>query len=57
MTIIIDKNTTKKEFEKQLNVLQKTKKSKGVDLTRHLGVIKLANDALLIQKEIRSEWQ
>jgi hypothetical protein len=54
MTIIINKNTTKKEFENKLNVLQKTKKSKGVDLSKHLGIIKLDKDALQIQKEIRS---
>ncbi|WP_395076677.1 hypothetical protein [Flavobacterium sp.] len=57
MTIIIDKNTTRKEFEKKLNIFQKTKKNKGIDLTKHFGVIKLNRDALQIQKEIRSEWE
>ncbi|WP_395043975.1 hypothetical protein [Flavobacterium sp.] len=56
MTIIINKNTSKKEFEKKLNSIQKTKKSKGIDLTKHIGVIKLNKDALEIQKELRSEW-
>ena len=57
MTIIIDKNTTRKEFEKKLSIFQKTKKNKGIDLTKHFGVIKLNRDALQIQKEIRSEWE
>ena len=57
MTIIIDKNTTRKEFEKKLSIFQKTKKNKGIDLTKHFGVIKLNKDALQIQKEIRSEWE
>ncbi|WP_395054758.1 hypothetical protein [Flavobacterium sp.] len=56
MTIIIDKNTSKKEFEKKLNSLQFPNSKKGVDLTKHSGVIKLKKDALEIQKELRGEW-
>ena len=55
MTIIIDKNTTKKDFETLIKSLKKDEK-KGIDLSKHCGVIKLEKDALQIQKEIRNEW-
>jgi hypothetical protein len=56
MTIIINKNTSKKEFEKKLKSLQSSKTEKGIDLSKHIGVIKLDKDPLQIQKEIRGEW-
>lgn len=56
MTFIIDKNTDKKEFVKLLNSFTKSTKSKGVDLSKHCGVIKLKKDPLQIQKELRNEW-
>jgi hypothetical protein len=57
MTIIINKNTSKKEFLKLLLSLKKSKKDKGIDLSKHCGVIKLSKDALKIQKELRNEWK
>ncbi len=56
MTFTIDKKTTKKEFENLLSSFNKSKK-KGVDLSKHTGVLKLSKDALLIQKEMRDEWK
>ena len=57
MTIVINKNTSKKEFEKKLTTFQKAKSTKGVDLAKHVGVIHLKKDAFQIQKELRNEWE
>lgn len=57
MTIIINKNTTKKEFVKLLASIKRSKKTSGIDLSKHCGVLKLKKDALQIQKEMRDEWE
>lgn len=57
MTIIINKNTTKKEFVKLLASIKKSKKTNGVDLSNHCGVLKLKKDALQIQIEMRNDWE
>lgn len=57
MTILINKNTTKKEFVKLLASIKRSKKTKGIDLSKHCGVLKLKKDALQIQKEMRNEWE
>ena len=57
MTIIINKNTSKKDFVKLLSSLVKIKKSKGVDLTKYNGIIQLKKDPLQIQKEMRNDWK
>ena len=57
MTVIIKKNIDKKEFEKILTAFKKNKKSKGVDTLKYCGSIKLSKDSLIIQKEIREEWE
>lgn len=57
MTIIINKNTTKKEFVKLLASIKRSKMTKGIDLSKHSGVLKLKKDALQIQKEMRDDWE
>lgn len=57
MTIIINKNTTKKEFEKLLSTFNKKKKEKVMDVSKHCGVLKLKKDPLQIQKEMRNDWE
>ncbi len=57
MTIVIDKNTTKKEFVKLLASIQSSKKTNGIDLYKHFGVLKLKKDPLQIQKEMRDDWE
>ena len=57
MTIIINKNTTRQEFVKLLSSLKKSKKTTGIDLSKHCGVLKLNKDALAIQKEMRNDWE
>jgi hypothetical protein len=56
MTVIIEKNVGKKEFEKILLSFREKKTAKGVDTSKHCGVIKLDKDPLVIQKEMRDEW-
>lgn len=57
MTFIINKKTTKKEFVKLLSSIKKSKKTNGIDLFKHCGVITLKKDALQIQKEMRNDWE
>ncbi len=57
MTIIINKNTTKKEFVKLLSSIKKSKSNNGIDLSKHCGVLKLKKNPLQIQKEMRDEWE
>ena len=57
MTYIINKNTTKKEFVKLLATIKRSKKSTGIDLSKHCGVLKLKKDPLQIQKEMRDDWE
>jgi predicted glycosyltransferase involved in capsule biosynthesis len=57
MTVIIDNEINKKEFEKILTSIQNKRKSKTVDTSKYCGVIKLNKDALIIQKEMRDEWK
>ena len=57
MTVIINKNTTKKEFVKLLAFNQRSKKIDAIDLSTHCGVLTLKKDALQIQKEMRWNWK
>ena len=57
MTVIIKKDIGKKEFEKILIAFKKNKKTNGVDTSKHCGSIKLNKDSLIIQKEMRDEWE
>jgi hypothetical protein len=57
MTFKINKNTTKKEFVKLLATIKRSKKTNGIDLSKHCGVLKLKKDALQIQKEMRNDWE
>jgi hypothetical protein len=53
MTIVIDKNTTPSELEKQLNALKPTK---TLNARKHLGKVKWEEDALAYQLRKRQEW-
>ncbi|MDD5150805.1 MAG: hypothetical protein PHC28_10080 [Flavobacterium sp.] len=57
MTVVIKKGLDKKEFEKILDSFRKNKKSQGVNTSKHCGTIKLSKDPLIIQKEMRDEWE
>ncbi len=54
MVLILKKGANKKEMDaisEQLNV------TKGVDTKRYCGTIKLKEDSLEIQKQMRNEWR
>ena len=57
MVTTIKQGATKKSIDQILNNLTKNLKSKGLDAYAFVGKIKLKNDALKIQKDLRNEWQ
>jgi hypothetical protein len=54
MTIVIKRKSSKKNISK---LFKKAMSSKGVDIQKYCGVIKLSKDPLAIQKELRDEWE
>ena len=54
MVTIIRKGTAKSKI---LQLLNKIKTRKGIDAYKYCGVIKLKNDPLQIQKQMRDEWK
>jgi hypothetical protein len=54
MVIVIEQGTTKEKLEL---LLKKMKIKKGVNTKKYCGVIKLKEDPLQIQKQLRDEWR
>ena len=54
MVLVLKKGASKKEM---LSIAKKLYKSTGVDTKKYCGIIKLKEDALLIQKQMRDEWR
>jgi hypothetical protein len=54
MTVIIDKKTNKRSFEKLLKKINSN--SSGLNTKKYCGSITLKESPLEIQKNIRSEW-
>ena len=54
MVLILKKGASKKEIE---SIQKKLKALEGVDVMKYCGKIKLKDDALKIQKDLRNEWQ
>jgi hypothetical protein len=54
MVLVLKKGASKKQID---NIIRKLKASKGVDVSKYCGTIKLKTDALTIQKKLRNEWQ
>lgn len=65
MVIVIKKTAKKKEIEKLLNLLTttgnkklpKTQKPKLFNAWKYNGILKLKEDPLKIQKQMRNEWK
>lgn len=57
MTLVIKKGASQKEIEELSKKLSVKKKKAGFDAYKHCGVIKLKEDALVIQKRLRNEWK
>lgn len=56
MTIVLRQGDTKKNMQKLLDKLIKNRKARRVDVHKYCGTINLKDDALTIQKKMRSEW-
>ncbi len=54
MATVIQKKSGKKNIVKKFN---KAVASKGVDTRKYCGIIKLTQDPLIIQKQLRDEWE
>ncbi len=54
MVLILKKGATKKEMER---ITEKMENTKGVDTKKYCGVIKLQEEPLTIQKQMRDEWK
>ena len=54
MVLVLKKGATKKEM---LTLEKKLEKPRGIDTRKYCGVIKLKNDPLEIQKQMRDEWR
>ena len=54
MVLVLKKGATKKEME---NITKKLQKSLGVNTKKYCGTIKLKEDPLSIQKQMRDEWK
>lgn len=57
MVTVLKQGATKERIKKILKQLKKESESKGIDVYKYLGTIKLKKDALVIQKELRNEWE
>ncbi len=54
MVLVLKKGASKREIE---SIEKKLKNKGGVDVMKYCGKIKLKEDALTIQKNLRDEWQ
>jgi hypothetical protein len=54
MVLILKKGASKKDIE---SIEKKLKAKEGIDVMKYCGKVKFKEDALLIQKNLRNEWQ
>jgi hypothetical protein len=57
MVTVIKYGSDKKVIKSLLDRLKKQKSNIGIDAYKYCGVITLAEEPLLIQKEMRNEWE
>jgi len=57
MVTIVKYGTDKKKIKSMLERLKNKKGRIGIDAYKYCGVITLAEEPLLIQKELRDEWE
>jgi hypothetical protein len=57
MVKILKKGASKKSFQTIMESISTVSKSKGVEVYKYVGKIRLKEDALSIQKQLRDEWQ
>jgi cytidylate kinase len=54
MVLILKRGASKKEIE---SIEKKLKNREGIDVMKYCGKVKLKEDALKIQKNLRNEWK
>ncbi len=54
MVLILKKGASKREIE---SLEKRLKNKSGIDVMKYCGKLKLKKDALMIQKELRDEWE
>jgi len=57
MITIIKQGSTQTMINELLGKLFNKKKSKGINTRKYCGVLKLKEDSLSIQKQLRDEWR
>lgn len=57
MVTVIKYGTNKKQIRSLLEKLKNQKSRAGIDAYKYCGVITLVEEPLLIQKELRDEWE
>ena len=57
MVTVLKQGAPKKVIGSILEKLAKGRKPKGIDAYKYCGVIKLKQDALTLQRELRNEWE
>lgn len=57
MVTVIQQGSNRKMIDRVLVILFKQKKNRGIDTQKYCGVLELKEDALEIQKRLRSEWE
>lgn len=57
MVVILKSGESKKNMQKLMEQLSKMKSSKNFDAKKFCGVLKLKEDPLVLQKELRNEWK
>ncbi len=57
MVVVIKKGATKNTILLMMKRVMQERKTKGIKVRKYCGVIKLKEDALIIQKRMRDEWE
>lgn len=57
MTTTLKQGASKQRIQKLFSEVAKSPRTKGVNTLKYCGKIKLKEDALVIQKRLRDEWQ
>ncbi len=57
MVTVIKKGTKKESINKLLKTLSQRPSRKGIDAYKYCGTVKFKEDALVLQKRWRSEWE
>jgi len=57
MVTVLKYGADKKKIRSLLERLKNQKSNSGIDAYKYCGVISLAEEPLLIQKEMRNEWK